>query len=122
MTALYRPVEITSAEQAEALPDDAIVIGVETGERYARRFEGDWWGVTELGTSLAVDLDAGDAVTALVPIEAEEETHTTPEAIQDAVNRMIARANRTAATGMLPPYRLTIQQQTRLVTPWEEQA
>lgn len=74
MTTLYKPVKIESTEQAEALPDDAIVIGVETGERYTRAFESDWWGVTEMGTNLAVDLDSGDAVTALVPIEAEGET------------------------------------------------
>lgn len=70
---VYVPVLIETAAQAEALPDGAIVIGVETGERYTRAFEGDWWGVTEMGTSLAVDLDSGDAVTALVPVEAEEE-------------------------------------------------
>ena len=73
---VYIPTPITSVEQAERLPDDAIVIGVETGERYTRAYEGDWWGVSEMGTRLAVDLDAGDAVMALVPIEAKEETIT----------------------------------------------
>lgn len=76
MTTLYKPVLIETVEQVKALPDTAIVIGVETGERYTRTFEGDWWGVTEMGTRLAVDLDAGDVVTALVPIEAEEEMDT----------------------------------------------
>ncbi|MGP9682053.1 hypothetical protein [Brachybacterium sp. AOP3-A1-3] len=118
---LYRPVLIETAEQAEVLPDDAIVISVETGERYTRGFEGDWWGVTEMGTRLAVDLYAGDVVTALVPIEAEEEVRVTPEALAEAAQQTLARANRAAATGILPPDRLTIQQQTRYVTPWRAQ-
>ena len=71
---LYRPILIESAEQAEALAEDAIVIGVETGERYTKTYEGEWWGVTEMGTRLEADLHAGDTVQALVPIEAEEET------------------------------------------------
>ena len=71
---LYKSALIESAEQAEALPDDAIVIGVETGERYTRTYDGEWWGVTDMGTRLEVDLHAGDTVQALVPIEAEEET------------------------------------------------
>ena len=98
MTTLYKPVLIETVEQVKALPDTAIVIGVETGERYTRTFEGDWWGVTEMGTRLAVDLDAGDVVTALVPIEAEEETRL-----------HVVR----------PGARTTTADLTRLVTPWE---
>ena len=73
MTTLYKPTPITSVEQADALPDGAIVIGVETGERYMRLGD-EWIGISEMGPRLAIDLDMGDSVQALVPVEAEEET------------------------------------------------
>lgn len=96
MTTLYRPVLIESAEQAEALPDGTLAHRV-------LKFESMWDTVEQpeaavkvginAWRSTAVDDDAWDWLdrhlvgwTALVPIEAEEETHsiqtrgqTTPE-------------------------------------------
>lgn len=91
MTALYKPVLIESAEQAEALPLGAIV-------RRGRLQPLELWHDTYTGELSwgDEDLDPEDLVgrTALVPIEAEEET--------------IWSGSRYLYT------------QRRLVTPWEE--
>ena len=77
MVTLYKPVLIESVEQAEALPDDAIVIS-DGGDRY-RRSGKDWMGVAgELPSYLDVDLLCNERITALVPIEAEVEHEEEP--------------------------------------------
>ena len=70
---LYRPVLIESAEQAEALPKGAVVFDgdPEDGDTYVRA-GGDWHTNGHPGV-LSEALDLGFTVTALVPIEAEEE-------------------------------------------------
>ena len=77
MTTLYRPVLIESAEQAETLPDGAVLIreGHFAFQKYAGQFV----------SADPHDLPAGAAWevvgwTALVPIEAVEE-HVAPDAI-----------------------------------------
>ena len=99
MTTLYRPVLIETAAQAEALPEGSIVIN-DDGDRYSRRPRwGEWHSVAD-DRDLTEDLDSTfrpPTITALVPIEAEEETHSTQ------------------ARGQTTP-----EWRTRLVTPWEE--
>ena len=94
MTTLYRPVPIETTEQAEALPDAAIVVGDETGERYLKNYDGTWWGITEMAGPLSQDVKY-DKITALVPIEAEEGTDTVQTGAEHSYTR------------------------TRYVTPWE---
>ena len=91
MTTLYRPVLIESAEQAEALPKGSVVFDGDPvdGDTYAN--EGGEWRTNGYPGLLSEALDLGFAVTALVPIEAEEQ-HVSPDAITYA----------------------------RYVTPWEE--
>lgn len=73
MSILYRPVLIESAEQAEALPEEAIIID-DCGDRYTRPSgSGALWGLADGGIRLDVALAIGNEITALVPIEAEEE-------------------------------------------------
>ena len=68
MTTLYKPVLIESAEQAEALPDGTIAT-VEEGPAPYYKFDGRWhWGADG---GFAARSPVG--MTALVPIEAEEE-------------------------------------------------
>src|SRR5699024_6091456 len=75
MTTLYRPVLIESAAQAEALPEGSIVIN-DDGDRYSRHPRwGEWHSVAD-DRDLTEDLDSTfrpPTITALVPIEAEEE-------------------------------------------------
>ena len=75
MTTLYRPVLIESAAQAEALPEGSIVINND-GDRYSRHPRwGEWHSVAD-DRDLTEDLDSTfrpPTITALVPIEAEEE-------------------------------------------------
>ena len=81
---LYRPVLIESAEQAEALPEGTVAIGTRYGviEKGSR---GRWWaGLAELPDRIAV------GGTALVPIEAEEETverHRLCREVPDVLHR-----------------------------------
>ena len=112
MTTLYRPVPIESAEQAEALPIGTVVIRTRAGA-IEKGIRGWWSGLTRVPDRTPI------GSTALVPIEAEEETRVTPEALAAAAGQMVARAEEAARTYALPPTPLTIQQQTRLVTPWE---
>ena len=95
MSTLYRPVLIESAEQAEALPigtlarhDDHMPV-----EKWRDEGGSTHWGYIEEG----VEVELLRGWEALVPIEAEEETHS------------IQTRGQTA-----PEWR------TRLVTPWEE--
>ena len=97
MTTLYRPVLIESAEQADALPEGAIVIN-DDGDRYNRLLGVGKWHSAADDRGLDEDLDSTyrpRKITALVPIEAEEETTT----VHDYGD-------------LDTPYR-------RLVTPWE---
>ena len=97
MTTLYRPVLIESAAQAEALPEGSIVINND-GDRYSRHPRwGEWHSVAD-DRDLTEDLDSTfrpPTITALVPVEAEEETEP-------------------------GHYFYQTPGQTRLVTPWEE--
>ena len=91
---LYRPILIESAEQAEALPEGTIARHDDhmPVEKWRDDYGGSHWGYIE--ESVEVDLLRG--WTALVPIEAEEETVD-------------------ASTWATPGRTIT-----RLVTPWEE--
>ena len=104
MITLYRPVLIESAEQAEALPigtlarhDDHMPV-----EKWRDEDGSAHWGYIE--ESVEVDLLRG--WTALVPIEAEEETREHPRRHEKAPR---------AGEAYLRPATMT-----RLVTPWEE--
>src|SRR5699024_7130618 len=93
MATVYVPRLIESAAQAEALPEGSIVIN-DDGDRYSRHPRwGEWHSVAD-DRDLTEDLDSTfrpPTITALVPIEAEEQ-HVSPDAITYA----------------------------RYVTPWEE--
>ena len=100
MTTLYRPVTITTAEQAEALPEGTIITHA---ENYPQEKFGGLWG--REGNSSA-SLAEEEGWSALVPIEAEEETREHP--------RRHEKALRTGEAYLRPAT------MTRLVTPWEE--
>ena len=106
MTTLYRPVLIETAAQAEALPEGSIVINND-GDRYSRHPRwGEWHSVAD-DRDLTEDLDSTfrpPTITALVPIEAEEEWRLDTTAIRP--------------WGETTPDPLP--EHTRLVTPWEE--
>ena len=74
MTTLYKPVLIESVEQADALPKGSVVFDgdPEDGDTYVR--VGGNWHTNGYPGVLSEALDLGFTVTALVPIEAEEET------------------------------------------------
>ena len=103
MTTLYRPVRIESAEQAEALPIGTVTITPnEVGQvdQAAVRVRGGWHSTgvaNEHGTPFLYPHLAVVGDTALVPIEAEEETH-----------------------GIQTRGQTTPEWRTRLCTPWEE--
>ncbi|WP_087484916.1 hypothetical protein [Brachybacterium massiliense] len=94
---LYRPVLIESAEQAEALPDGAVLVREDhfVFQKHAGQFVSA--DPHDLPTEAAWEVVGW---TALVPIEAEEERRTLdlPEMLGGARNAPV----------------------TRLVTPWEE--
>ena len=94
MTTLYRPVLIESAEQAEALPVGTVALQSWGHGTTARTLTNGRW-ITPSGAALPHVEAVG--FTALVPIEAEEETHS----IQ--------------TRGQTTP-----EWRTRLCTPWEE--
>lgn len=108
MTTLYRPVPITSAEQAEALPVGTLASASETYEdgatmHWAAVKVGAEWARTDAGGGLPVWFDAAmvdDVVpwSALVPIEAGEEYDD---------------------YGEYEPTGFVVYERTRLVTPWE---
>ena len=106
---LYRPVLIESAEQAEALPEGAVAIHGGTGpychEVAIRDHDGEWWsapgGIGQEEPAYKDDTIVG--FTALVPIEAEEET-----------------SGWGFCTPACPRGDHDHADQTRLVTPWEE--
>lgn len=98
MTILYKPVLIESTEQAEALPIGTIAHrGAIAAVRVPEQTHVEPWRSAILGW----DHRTAIGWTALVPIEAEEETRDHPGI-------------------MLPTDPPRHPQQTRLVTPWEE--
>ena len=116
MTTLYRPVLIESAAQAEALPVGTIALDHPTGNAdrlpYVKATATRWasvWGVDDLGAIDAYGTAPNEAMvgdSALVPIEAEEETREHPRRHEKAPR---------AGEAYLRPATMT-----RLVTPWEE--
>ena len=100
---LYRPVPITNLDQANALPRGSIVFDgdPEDGQTYYRSGD-DWYADGHPGL-MSIAVECGTPVTALVPIEAEEETGR--EFIDDDGEFYESDARPTL---------------TRLVTPWEE--
>ena len=118
MTTLYRPVLIESAEQAEALPRGTVATyGGGNVTLTAHRITSiaakpdAWNGMDDL-------LSSSDMVgwSALVPIEAEEETQIDPQVFAE----LDARLAYTQAAYALPPGDLQVRHVKRLVTPWEE--
>ena len=116
-TLLYRPVLIESAEQAEALPVGTLAISSEMDDsgdtkHWAAVKVGSAWARTDVADGLPVVtssgmVDAGLPWTALVPIEAEEET-----------TREVEWGDGTAH--LSPPKQAFTSPRTRFVTPWEE--
>ena len=82
MTTLYRPVLIESAEQAEALPVGTV--GHEPPHLYAyiKKARNYWRGT---GDDVALTDYEMPPFTALVPIEAEEETREHPYRVEERV-------------------------------------
>lgn len=100
MTTLYRPVLIESAEQAEALPEATVAVHPDHWPR--EKFQSVWQECDGLW-----DNSAMVGWTALVPIEAEEET-------THEMRTSRGVENFAPSHGILPvPSR-------RLVTPWED--
>ena len=112
MITLYRPVKIESAEQAEALPVGTVARshGSDGEPTHAcLRMANGWWCTDETnddGTPFLVPHAGMVRDTALVPIEAEEETREHPRRHEKAPR---------AGEAYLRPATMT-----RLVTPWEE--
>ena len=112
MITLYRPVRIESAEQAEALPVGTVARshGSDGEPTHAcLRMANGWWCTDETnddGTPFLVPHAGMVRDTALVPIEAEEETREHPRRHEKAPR---------AGEAYLRPATMT-----RLVTPWEE--
>ncbi|RCS81846.1 hypothetical protein [Brachybacterium alimentarium] len=124
MTTIYVPRPIETAAQAAALPIGTVSMPDHPDDKPAVKITTRLWVcIWDVDDDHDATYDVAPnghmlGSPALVPIEAEEERGTSPESLQDAINRMAARADEAARTGMLPPGRLTIQQQTRYVTPW----
>lgn len=113
MTTLYRPVKITSAEQAEALPVGTIAIRGASHPEIARKARAVLWE--------SEDQDRGNrhmvGWTALVPIEAEEEQ----VAVGKASDGTETCYNPDAASHpVFGGYIGSLPIRARLVTPWEE--
>ena len=106
MATVYVPRLIESAAQAEALPEGSIVINND-GDRYSRHPRwGEWHSVAD-DRDLTEDLDSTfrpPTITALVPIEAEEETREHPSRVEERVGYVYHQPVR----------------QTRYKTRWED--
>lgn len=101
MTTLYRPVLIETAEQAEALPEGTVAVLEEFAPEVFVKDGYSWLGTHGPGGFTNV---SAVGLTALVPIEAEEETRPDTSAIRP--------------WGETTPDPLP--EQTRYVTPWEQ--
>ena len=129
MTTLYRPVLIETAAQAEALPEGSIVIN-DDGDRYSRHPRwGEWHSVAD-DRDLTEDLDSTfrpPTITALVPIEAEEETVVAIEPGNPYAEASMDSDGNVWFGGGIFPVDVTEKfnqwasknQRTRYVTPWE---
>lgn len=123
---VYIPTPITSAEQAESLPIGTVSIADHPDDKPAIKItEQSWVCVWDVDDDHDATYDVASnghmiGSTVLVPIEAREETRVTPEALVTAVAQVPPRAEEAARIYAIPPGGLTIQQQARLVTPWEE--
>lgn len=110
MTALYRPVLIESAEQAEALPIGTITLDLLPGrgipEACTKDEDGRWRGALDHGRPYTFRATVGDY--ALVPIKAEEEQ-----------TRMVVMRGEWVSF-LSPSKRAFPEPWSRLVTPWEE--
>ncbi len=108
MTVIYVPTRITSAEQAEQLPDGAIPFNGDPAEGdtyYHAKTDGEWH-VDGYPATLSRAIQFGCTVTALMPVEAAEE-RTTPLEPGSTIQ-------------ILPSYHwFQGPVATRLVTPWE---
>lgn len=84
MSTLYVPLPVETVEQAAALPPDAIVVN-DLGDRYNRLPRGDWHSI-DSDRGLDEDLDAGGIappiITALVPVEADEDRRPRPGTVR----------------------------------------
>ena len=78
MTTLYKAVKIQSAEQAEALPVGTVVIRTRVGVIEKGR-RGWWSGLNQVPDQTPI------GASALVPIEAEEETREHPYRVEERV-------------------------------------
>ena len=108
MTTLYRPVRIETAEQAEALPEGTVaILGWGLGSDIRTRTSNGW--ITRTGSVLP----SADVVgwTALVPVEAEEET------VACGDDWSIPTHEGLMPNGDVVPNGWSVH--TRLVTPWE---
>ena len=106
MTTLYRPVLIESAEQAETLPEGTIMFLPAGPYVWTARGPGGEF-LDHYGRPWHFENTQDDEpFTALVPIEAEEETREHPRRHEKAPR---------AGEAYLRPATMT-----RLVTPWEE--
>ena len=118
MSTLYRPVLIETAEQAEALPEGTVAThGGTDGYCYEvaiRDQDGEWWsapgGLGQEEPAYADDTIVG--FTALVPIEAEEET------VACGDDWSIPTHEGLMPNGDVVPNGWSVH--TRFVTPWEE--
>lgn len=118
MTTLYKPVDILTPEQAEALPAR---IPVTIGPFIAMRSDDEsYWGMSftdgDYTSAELVESFPDYDLTALVPIEAEEETRVDP----DVFDELDTRIAYTQAAYAVPPGEIELRHQSRLVTPWEE--
>lgn len=105
MTTLYKPVLIESAEQAEALPEGALVPIEDKDGPWEKRPDGKFQGAGRVVVDVYRVLDR----IALVPIEAEEEWAAEFEPGEMYVN--LDEDTARAADGGTA--------MSRLVTPWE---
>ena len=114
MTTLYRLVPIESAEQAEAMPPGTVALRSWGDGTTARTLTNGRW-ITPSGGAMPHVETVG--FTALVPIEAEEETRSVarhPGGGQTNYNTEAA-----GNPGRMGEYIASLPVESRLVTPWE---
>lgn len=112
-TLLYRPVLIETAEQAEALPEGTIA--TDPGTYAAEKGGGLWFGD---GGPWPSSLMVGWS--ALVPIEAEEETRSV--ARHSGGGQTNYNTEAAGNPGRMGEYIASLPIESRYVTPWEEQS